>query len=203
MLCPELGRPPFSLSRPQEAPEAVASSVGSIETWCRPDRMVWEMWGAGTPGVRHSRLSISTLKGRTESAPPRPGSAGQDLGLSIKTIARTTGNSEGAWPTGAWLQCAERREQQGRGRPGAWSSRGRVSDALRRAIPEAVSVLGSRRRAAGGRDLLFFVESERGVRSAEAEAEAATAGSSRAEARVECACPRGAAAPGPARDPGE
>lgn len=42
------------------------------------------------------------------------------------------------------------------------------------------------RRAAGGRDLLFFAESERVVRSAQAET--ATEGSARAEARVKSAC---------------
>lgn len=92
---------------------------------------------------------------------------------------------------------------KGRDRIGgvAITGAGRGGDALRRAIPEAVSVLGSRRRAAGGGDLLFFAESERGVRSAQAET--ATTGRARAEARVESACPRGAAAPGPARDLGE
>lgn len=49
------------------------------------------------------------------------------------------------------------------------------------------------------RDLLFFAESEREVRSAQAET--ATKGSARAEALVKSACPQGAAAPGPARDP--
>lgn len=60
---------------------------------------------------------------------------------------------------------------------------------------------GGGRRAAGGGDLLFFAESEREVRSAQAET--ATKGSARAEALVKSACPQGAAVPGPARDPGE
>lgn len=48
--------------------------------------------------------------------------------------------------------------------------------------------------------MLFFAESERVVRSAQAET--ATEGSARAEARVKSVS-TGAAAPGPARDPGE